>query len=111
MAPKKFYEGWTGRLVDLIDADPPMLDRVTFVNCVLKGPAVLMMQGCTLTDTNLGGPTPDAVLWELPWGRSVVVGAILAKRCIFRKCEFRGVGLAGPPDFIAQIRGVVPLKK
>jgi hypothetical protein len=85
-----------------------LLDGITFIGCDIKGPAVLVLQACTLSNCNLGGPSPDAVLWEVPATRSVIVGAILAARCVFEKCTFMNIGIAGPPELIRQIRDSMP---
>jgi hypothetical protein len=31
---------------------------------------------------------PDAVLWEVPWDRPSIIGAILALQCSFEHCTF-----------------------
>jgi hypothetical protein len=85
-----------------------VLDAVTFTGCDIKGPAVVVLQGCTLSNCNLGGPSADAVLWEIPVTRTVVVGAILASKCIFERCTFMNVGIAGPSELIRQIRDNLP---
>jgi hypothetical protein len=74
------------------------------VNCHIDGPAVIVPQDTWLSNSDLGGPSPDAVLWEILPERTVVVGAILAKGCTFDVCEFRNVGFAGPTGFIEEVK-------
>jgi hypothetical protein len=106
-APKTRFEDRVVRMADLA-GESGLVDSVTFVGCDVKGPAVLVPQGCTLTNCNLGGPSADAILWEVPASRTVIVGAILAKNCVFERCHFFNVGFAGPPELIRQIRDNLP---
>lgn len=80
-----------------------VLDGFVFVGCDLKGPAVLVPQGSNFANSNLIG-APDALLWEIPPERTEVIGAILARNCTFEDCTFVNVGLAGPHDFVQQVR-------
>lgn len=80
-----------------------VLDGFVFINCDLKGPAVLVPQGSNFADSNLIGD-PDALLWEIPPERPQVIGAILARNCTFEECTFVNVGLAGPHEFVQQVR-------
>jgi hypothetical protein len=101
--PDKVYHEHVVRLCQLA-GDDGVLDGFEFTGCQIKGPAVLALQGQTnLTSSNLGGPTPDAILWEIPHSRPVIVGAILVNNCTFDECTFEKVGFAGPPEFIEMI--------
>lgn len=83
--------------------DRGSLDGFVFVGCDLKGPAVMVPQGSNFANTNLVGDA-GALLWEIPPDRPEVIGAVLAINCTFEDCTFVNVGLAGPKDFIEQVR-------
>jgi uncharacterized protein YjbI with pentapeptide repeats len=90
------------RISDLA-GDRGVLEGFVFEKCELRGPAVVILQGSNLANNNLMGD-PDAFLWEIPPTRPAVIGAVLAKNCTFEECTFVNVGLAGPPEFIRQVR-------
>jgi hypothetical protein len=81
-----------------------VIENARFIGCDVKGPAVLILKDSTLRHSNLGGPTADAVLWEIPPTRPVIVGAILVQACVFERCTFMNVGFAGPREMIAKMR-------
>lgn len=83
--------------------DRGTLDGFVFVGCDLKGPAVIVPQGSNFANSNLIGDA-HALLWEIPPDRPEVIGAVLARNCTFEDCTFVNVGLAGPKDFIEQVR-------
>lgn len=83
--------------------DRGVLDGFVFEGCEIRGPAVIIPQGSNLANNNLMG-NPDALLWEIPTERPEVIGAVLARNCTFEDCTFVNVGLAGPKDFIEQVR-------
>jgi hypothetical protein len=94
----RHYENRVIRLVDLITQhEPPVLDRFTFVGCKINGPAVLLIQGddTVLAGNRFDAPNLNALFWEIPPARTLVIGAILASNCHFEDCQFQGVGLAG----------------
>jgi hypothetical protein len=97
------YKDRVIRLCELV-GENGVLTSVRFEHCDIKGPAVIVLQDSTLSHNNLGGPSADAILWEIPLARPVVVGAVLAKNCVFDRCTFMNVGFAGPPDLIAKMR-------
>ena len=97
------YKDRVIRLCELV-AENGVLTSVRFDHCDIKGPAVVVLQDSTLSHSNLGSPSADAILWEIPLSRPVVVGAILAKDCVFDRCTFFNVGFAGPPTLIQKIR-------
>ena len=80
-----------------------VLEDFVFEGCDIKGPAVLVPQGSTFASTNLLGD-PEALLWDIPPNRPKVAGAILVRNCTFEGCTFINVGLAGPPEFIEQVK-------
>jgi hypothetical protein len=99
----KEYHDEDVRLAELA-GDDGVIEGVHFKDCLVKGPAVLVVQGdFSLVDNEIEGD-PDAFLWEVPEHRTRVIGAILVKDSTFEGCTFRKVGLAGPPEIIERIR-------
>jgi len=84
------------------------IQNLDFVDCEIRGPAVLILirdirvHGCGF-DT----PDPDAMLWEIPESRPVVIGAIAVTGCTFVGCRFRHVGFGGTPATLSGFRGVL----
>jgi hypothetical protein len=107
MSSATTYEDSVVRISELVSSDG-VLSGCVFNRCRIDGPAVLVLRGGSMVDCDLGGPTSDAVLWEVPRYRPRVVGVILAEDCTFEKCAFSNVGIAGPPDLIWQLRNDGP---
>lgn len=82
-----------------------VLQGLTFQNCQIHGPAVLVPQGHTsMSHVTFDAPGGvDAIFWEIPPERTFVVGAIAAVDCTFSACTLVGVGLAGGPDLRAML--------
>jgi hypothetical protein len=97
------YEDRVIRVAELA-GEKGVIENARFVGCDIKGPAVIIVRDSTLSNSNLGGPSADAVLWEISPARTVVVGAILAQGCVFDRCTFMNIGFAGPPELIAKMR-------
>ena len=95
------------RITELVSTDG-VLAGYSFTRCEINGPAVLVLQRGSMVDCNLGGPSADAVLWEVPRYRPPVVGVILAADCTFDNCTFSNVGFAGTPEMIWQLRNDSP---
>src|SRR5215210_4252011 len=93
-------------IVELVDVRG-VIEGVTFVDCTIRGPAVLLADRVEIVDTNLGADT-DAVFWEIPRERKVVAGAISVKQCKFDRCLFVNIGIAGPEPYIRQIKEASP---
>jgi hypothetical protein len=75
-----------------------------FEQCLIRGPAVLISaRNNQLLSCKFDGPL-EAILWEIPLERTCVIGVIALLDCIFDRCQFVHVGLAGPPEFIAMAR-------
>ena len=86
-------------------ADTEILQDMEFTDCVLVGPAVLLMlDDVHIADSSLEGPDLDALFWEIQPGRSRVVGAIAIRNCSFVGCTFQRIGFAGP----ASMRALFP---
>ena len=90
-------------LVDIVTGEGPRLSGYLFEECQIKGPAVIVLKGCTVTRCNMGG-NPDALIWEIPPERTQVIGAIEVVDSTFTGCTFEGVGFAGSPEMAAQMR-------
>jgi hypothetical protein len=96
------YRDTVVRLCELA-GDTATLQGLGFINCEIRGPAVLVGHE-SIFDNNTWRGNPDAVLWEVPWERQNIIGAIQAVRCSFEECTFIGVGYAGRPEAIQQIK-------
>ncbi len=76
-----------------------VLERLEFLNCRILGPAVLVPQGRTsIVHCGWDAPSADALFWEIPPSRQLIVGAVAVVDCTFSLCTFTGIGLAGPPE-------------
>lgn len=76
-----------------------VLERLTFQNCQIIGPAVLIPLGHTsIVHSRWDSPNIDAIFWEISPVRDTVVGAVGLLDCTFSNCAFINVGLAGPPE-------------
>ena len=90
-------------LPDLVK-DNAVLEGFQFIDCTVRGPAVLVVQGeFDLVENRIEGD-PDAFLWPIDPKRARVIGAILVKDTTFQGCTVKNVGLAGYPDYIDKIR-------
>ena len=95
------YRNEVVRIVDLA-VTSEIIEGVTFTNCSLIGPAVLVPVGDT-TISHCEFPSDiDAFLW--PVERPRVIGGIALLDCVLTQCKFDMLGLAAAPDMIAQIR-------
>jgi len=73
-----------------------MLDGLTFVNCTIIGPAVLLfLHDVTIQHCSWDAPGQEAIFWLVEPGRAFVVGAIAVQNCTFSACRFSQVGVAG----------------
>jgi hypothetical protein len=80
------------------------LENMEFSNCRIIGPAVLVLLGeVNMLHATWDAPDLDAVFWEVPPTREVVVGAVGVLRCTFSNCRFEQVGVAGRPELRAQM--------
>jgi hypothetical protein len=75
-----------------------VLEGEQFSNCRIIGPAVLVPTGKTsIVHCSWPGDI-DAIFWEILPGRTLVIGAVEVRDCVFSGCRFESVGLAGPKD-------------
>ena len=101
------YKNQTVRLADLTVTDD-MLEHLRFENCVVIGPAVVaMLTDVALMHCTFDAPGADALVWEIPDQRTVVIGAIGARDVGFYSCRFQRVGFAvtasSYPQFLAEL--------
>jgi len=92
-------------LAELVGTDGELRD-VTFLNCRITGPAVIVPIDSVIQNSNLGAPL-DHVLWRVPRDRAPFVGAIVAFNCTFDGCTFVNIAFAGSPKFLAGLRASV----
>lgn len=90
----RHYRNQVVRLPDLTVTND-LIEGVTFENCTLVGPAVIVLLGkCTLQGSRFDGER-EAVLWPLG-DRELVVGAIGLGNCTLVACRLQRIGLAYP---------------
>ena len=96
-------------LIDLVRArmaaGQGIIRGVTFSNCRIEGPAVmLVVGGCRFEQTDFGNPNGDIRNLVLrPESPTSVIGAIPVQDCVFHRCLMVGVGFTGPRDFLDQL--------
>lgn len=99
----KHYRNTVLKLPDLTVTED-VLDGITFENCHLVGPAVLIPLGQTeITGCSFDGEL-DAVLWPIDDGRPAVTGAIGLNACRLVGCRLTRLGLAVPRAKLDDIR-------
>ena len=72
------------------------LDDRTFTECIIEGPALmLVLEGVHFDSTNFGPTGGDMrnMLFQ-PLG-DVGIGAIPVRNCTFTRCEFQTIGITG----------------
>lgn len=102
IAPSRAIAGaiFTGvpiRIRDVVPtSQPAILESVTFRDCDIIGPGVLvLMSGSSFVGNSLSSES----LWELDPMRAYE-GGIGVLDCSFERCQFIGVGIAGPREVI-----------
>ena len=89
------------KLTDLVGATP-RLNRQVFEDCDIMGPAVIWMRHPGLEDCTILDDGPPIFLRledEHP-----PAGTIVVKDCLFRRCRFRNIGIAGMAGDLKRIR-------
>jgi hypothetical protein len=81
-----------------------VIEGRTFTDCVIEGPAVMVVLGGTLFDgVNFGATGGDLrnMLFR-PLG-NMAIGAIPVRDCVFRNCQFQTVGITGNDDLLQML--------
>ena len=102
------YENQAISLVDLVRArmseGQGVIRGVTFKNCRIEGPGVVLVLGCHFEGSDFGNPNGDIRNLVLrPASPTSVVGAIPVDACTFTGCQFVGLGYTGADAFLDQI--------
>ena len=96
-------QGLNIRINDLAREEPFVRNR-TFVDCHIYGPAVLVLDGCTLRGITFDTPIDSLfilVTQERAWG------VIKIENCIFKDCRFMKIGIAGSAEFKQLVEGSI----
>lgn len=99
----RHYRNETLRLTDLAVVQSS-IEHVTFETCRLLGPAVLLPLGDTRFDSCRFEADFEAILWEIPDDRTVVIGALALVGCSLIGCSLQGLGLAVPRAQVPRAR-------
>ena len=86
-----------------------MIEGRTFTDCVLEGPALmLILEGVHFEGTNFGPTGGDIrnMLFQ-PMG-DVGIGAIPIRNCTFTNCRFNTLGITGNEDLLRMLIDNVP---
>lgn len=86
-----------------------MIEGRTFTDCVLEGPALmLVLEGVHFQSTNFGPSGGDMrnMLFQ-PMG-NVGIGAIPLRNCTFTNCRFNTLGITGNSDLLKMLIEQVP---
>lgn len=90
------YSDQTVRISELA-TDSDLLEGLSFENCVIVGPAVLVPMGCKFDDASFEGNAVD-IIWDIDPAREHIIGAIGLKECTFERCQFTRIGLGFGPQ-------------
>lgn len=102
-AADRTYRNTTLRLTDLAVVTDTIADA-TFENCVLVGPAVILLLGDTTFGNNVfDTPSLDAVFWDVPAERQSIIGAVALVNCTVVGCRLQRIGMAVPANNREQI--------
>ena len=72
-----------------------------FVDCIIRGPAVILPNpGTRFIDSNLGDVSGDVRNLFLKAAGPKIIGGVPVNDCIFEGCLFFAVGFAGDEDFV-----------
>jgi len=94
------------RLTDIPLSGEPILTGLTVEDSTVYGPAIIAPLDGNTFDAITFRADLDAMLWEVPEGK-LIIGAIGLRQCLFRRCTFDGIGIAGPPELIRTFREMV----
>ncbi len=82
-----------------------VMHGMTFTNCQIEGPAVIVALGGVQFDAcNLGDAKGDMrTLLLRPLAADKVTGAVALQDCRFVDCDFYAIGYTGPESFLQQL--------
>jgi hypothetical protein len=100
---QRYIRGRTLRIAELARDDLIIRSR-TFEDCDIYGPAVLIAVGTGIMQECGFEGDAETVFWEIPAERVRIAGAIALEDCVFRRCRFSKIGLAGTREFIKKAR-------
>jgi hypothetical protein len=93
----------TIRLVDLVDPETSLIERRTFEDVRIVGPAVLApIKDVTISECTFEAP-PEAVFIEVPRGKHLV-GVIGLEAVTFQACDFHNVAIVATAEDIRKFR-------
>lgn len=104
----RHYRSTSIRLPELAVVSDTLHD-LTFENCTIHGPAVIVLQDSNLNHCTFEG-TEEGLLWDLG-DRRFVIGAIGLINCTLVGCRLQGIGIAVPPDQRETLRQGLGLKR
>jgi hypothetical protein len=90
------------RLVDRVGTDS-LISNAVFEDTVFFGPAVMALLDNVKIDACRFAAPADVLFIEVPEGQQVV-GVVGIVNTTFRNCEFRNIGIIGPPEAIAHFK-------
>jgi len=82
-----------------------VIEGRTFNECVIEGPAVmLVLEGVRFDGTNFGATGGDLrnMLFR-PLSGSMAIGAIPVRDCTFKNCQFVTLGITGSDDLLQML--------
>ena len=99
------YRNQSVRLSDLTVISN-VIERVTFENCTIDGPAVVVFQDSTLSGSSFEGDL-DSTLWVIPASRQRVVGVIVMDHCNIVGCRLLRIGMCVPEAEVNDYRAAL----
>lgn len=99
------FQNQTVRLGQFEIREDQTVEGLTCTDCLILGPQVVVLHGCTLEGCTWEHPGTDmsSILWRFPKAEEIV-GCLVLVNCTFVRCTFRGVGIAGDPEMLADWR-------
>jgi hypothetical protein len=92
---ESYFSRQTIRLVDLVQNGGYTIEGKTFEDCLILGPAIIAGPNNIIADSSFDAEDPD-VIYIVMDPQVVHAGWILLSMCVFRRCEFRLIGIVGP---------------
>lgn len=100
------------RLVEARAAAGLPLSGLSFIDCVVQGPCVIVPGGETrFDDCNMGNDTDDVRNLFLRAAGTAIIGALFLNDCRFDGCLLLGIGFAGDDAFVDSFLAQLTPKK